>query len=77
MAALLFFVAAALVVVSVVISDVAEDAKAVVVDDDDAVEYAILFLPDATADAEKESPMASRLSNRMRVVFDRPIVVDR
>jgi hypothetical protein len=69
-AALLFFVVP-FVEASVATSDVAEDAKAVD-DDDDDDEYAILFLPDATA--EKESPMAScRLSSRMRVL-DRFIV---
>jgi hypothetical protein len=73
MAALLF-VAAALVKVLVATSDdVAEELKAD--DDDDDVEYAILFLPDDFNTIEKQSPMATRLSNRMRVL-DR-FIVDR
>ena len=71
MAALLFCVAT-LIEVLVAKPDVTEELKA---DDDDDVEYAILFLPDDFNTIEKQSPMASRLSNRMRVL-DR-FIVDR
>ena len=73
MTAALVFVAVLEVVLLVATSDVAEDDKA----DDDEYDDAMFLADDATADddfnTEKQSPMASWLSNRMRVL-DRFIV---